>query len=379
MAKRVIVLGAGRVGRVIARDLLEGQGLEVTVADARAQHLWSLAERHGFKTICEDLSVPANVRRIAADFDLVVGALPGSIGFQTMDAVIAVKKPYVDISFMAEDPRILGGAAKEAGVAVVYDIGVAPGLSNILVAQGAVELAPAKQARYLVGGLPVLRRLPWEYEAPFSPSDVIEEYTRPARFKMGGKIRVRPALSDIETFDIPGIGTLDGFLTDGLRSLLDTIDCPDMEEKTLRYPGHAERIKLLRDSGFFDEKFVNVGGVEVKVRDFTFGILEPLWRQGDGSEEFTVLEVSVIGGGKKKERRITWRLLDRTNKARGETSMARTTGFPAAITARRLLDGSLKLEPGVHPPETLVSNQGFVKKLFEDLASHGVVITREDG
>ncbi|MCP4604642.1 MAG: NAD(P)H-binding protein [Proteobacteria bacterium] len=373
----VIVLGAGRVGRVIARDLLEDGNIQVTVSDIKPDYLEDLARRDGFLAVSKDLSNPENIRHVVADFDLVVGALPGAIGLMAMEAVIASKKPYVDISFMPEDPRCLDKAAKEAGIPVLYDMGVAPGMSNLLIAQGAYELAPVKYIRYVVGGLPTIRQLPWEYEAPFSPIDVIEEYIRPARFKMGGEPMTRPALSDIETFFIQGVGTLEGFRTDGLRSLLDTIDCPNMEEKTLRYPGHAERIRLLRETGFLDDRNIDVGDGQVNVRDFTLKLLDRSWRQEEGSEEFTAMQILIVGG-KTGESRITWNLLDRTDQKRGETSMARTTGFPAAISVRSILAGTAGLKPGVYPPETLGKNDLFITEMLNDLAARGVNYKRDD-
>ncbi len=374
---KIIVLGAGRVGRVIARDLAGDNNIDVTVSDNRSEYLQELAKRHGFKTICENLADTNSIKRIIADFDLVVGALPGAIGLQTMEAVISAKKPFVDISFMPEDPRCLDEAAKQAGVPVLYDIGVAPGISNLLIARGVRELKPATYVRYVVGGLPVIRRLPWEYEAPFSPRDVIEEYVRPARFKMGGEEIIRPALSDPEVFDIPGVGSLEGFLTDGLRSLIDTIDCPNMEEKTLRYPGHAGRIKLLLDAGFLDDRNVEFEGSKINVREFTFKLLEPTWYQTEDSEEFTAMQILIIGGADGK-RRISWNLLDRKDSERGETSMARTTGFPAAIAVRGFLDGTADLKPGVHPPEALGTNDTFVTNMLDELAARGVKYSRED-
>ncbi len=373
---KIIVLGAGRVGRVIARDLAGDNNIDVTVSDNRSEYLQELAKRYGFKTICENLADVNAIKRVVADFDLVVGALPGAIGLQTMEAVISAKKPFVDISFMPEDPRCLDEAAKQAGVPVLYDIGVAPGISNLLIARGVQELKPAKYVRYVVGGLPIIRRLPWEYEAPFSPRDVIEEYVRPARFKMGGEEIVRPALSDPEVFDIPGVGSLEGFLTDGLRSLIDTIDCPNMEEKTLRYPGHAGRIKLLLDAGFLDDRIVDFEGSKINVREFTFKLLEPTWYQTEDSEEFTAMQILIIGGADGKSQ-ISWNLLDRKDSERGETSMARTTGFPAAIAVRGFLDGTADLKPGVHPPEALGTNDTFVTNMLDELAARGVKYTRD--
>ncbi len=376
---KIIVLGAGRVGRVIARDLHEDPDLEVTVADVRETTLTELGERYGFATRVVDLADPARVREVVAAFDLAVGALPGSLGLQTMEAVIEAATPYVDISFMPEDPRPLADRARDQGIVVLYDIGVAPGMSNVLLARGVREVAGARFARYVVGGLPVVRRLPWEYEAPFSPIDVVEEYTRPARFVSGGEPRVRPALSDPERFDFGELGTLEGFLTDGLRSMLDTIDCPHIEEKTLRYPGHADRIRVLRDTGFFDDREITVGGHSVNVRDFTFALLDPAWFQHEGSEEFTVMRVEVEGGTADQPQRAVWDLLDRGDPERGETSMARTTGFPAAICARHILDSTTPLSPGVHPPESLAQNDAYVDRLLAALAHRGVHYHKADG
>jgi saccharopine dehydrogenase-like NADP-dependent oxidoreductase len=127
------------------------------------------------------------------------------------------------------------------------------------------------------------------------------------------------------------------------------------------------------------DREVEVGGVKVNAREFTFALLEPLWFQAEGSEEFTVMRIEVEGGGPPDAaapRRIVWDLLDRSDRERGETSMARTTGFPAAICARRILDGSIKLEPGVHPPEDLGRDDAVVAYLLADLEARGVVFQR---
>lgn len=371
MAK-VLVLGAGRVGRVIARDLHEDPSVEVTVADRDESTLEALGGRHGFATRAAELGDPAVVESLASSSDLVVGALPGFLGRQTMEAVMEAGRSYVDISFLPEDPRPLADRARKKGVVVLYDIGVAPGMSNILLAHAVRHLSPARFARYVVGGLPVVRRLPWEYEAPFSPIDVVEEYTRPARSISGGEVRTRPALSDPELFHFPELGTLEGFLTDGLRSLLDTVACPNIKEKTLRYPGHADRVRLLRDSGFFSEDPISVAGVALRPVDFTFALLDRAWHQREGSEELTVMQVTVEGNRGGRPASWTWDLLDRTDNRRGETSMARTTGFPAALCCRRILDGTSPLGPGVHPPEALSTDDAFVEWLIEEHRARGV-------
>lgn len=389
MTQKITVLGAGRVGRVIARDLAEEPSFAVTLADRDAETVRALAGRSGCTPHVADLTDPAALARAVRDADLAVGALPGFVGLACMRAAIAAGvERYVDISFLPEDPRAeLDAEAREAGVTVLYDMGVAPGMSNLLLAHAVRHVAPARRARYLVGGLPVVRRLPWEYEAPFSPIDVVEEYTRPARFKRGGAVVSRPALSDLELFSFESIGTLEGFLTDGLRSLLDTVDCPDMEEKTLRYPGHAERIRVLADSGFFDDREIQVGAARFSARDATFALLDEAWRQTPRGEEFTVMRIEVEGGEAERDgasgsgegatratgpTRVTWELLDHTDLERGETSMARTTGFPAAIAAQGLLRGWISLAPGIHPPERLAKDDAVVERFLAELAARGV-------
>jgi len=368
----VIVLGAGRVGHVIARDLNDDPNVSVTVADRRADLLGAISKHLGCETTCADLADPTALRALMEGQDLVIGALPGALGLATVAAVVEAGKMCVDISFMPEDPGTLRDAAVKSGSRVVYDFGVAPGMSNLLAARACRDVAPARQVRILVGGLPVIRRQPWEYAAPFSPSDVMEEYIRPARIKVAGQITARDALSGVEMIEFPELGTLEAFYTDGLRSLLDTIDCPSMEEKTLRYPGYAQRIGLLQDSGFLGTDPIDVNGCRVAPRDLTLKLLEPAWHMDSLMEEFTVMRVTAIGGERAPYKRVSWDLLDRTDRDKRETSMARTTGFPAAICARLLLEGAIGVEPGVHPPEAFAGNMAFIEKMLVELKARGV-------
>ncbi|MCK9462681.1 MAG: saccharopine dehydrogenase NADP-binding domain-containing protein [Proteobacteria bacterium] len=376
--KKVIVLGAGRVGRVIARDLNDDPAISVTVADRRSEMLESVAEKLRCATISDNLSDPAAVSRVVEGFDLAIGALPGALGLSTLRGVVAAGKKCVDISFMPEDPTVLDGEAKRTGSKVLYDFGVAPGMSNLLSAAAATVVAPVRQIRILVGGLPLVRRQPWEYAAPFSPADVIEEYIRPARIKVGGAVSERAALSGVESVEFPEIGTLEAFYTDGLRSLLTTVACPAMEEKTLRYPGYAKRIGLLRDTGFFESAPIDVNGVMISPRELTLKLLEPAWYLDELMDEFTVMRIQVTGGEEAPYKRVVWELLDRTDRYRNETSMARTTGFPAAIAARALLNDEISFTPGVHPPESLAQDGAFIERLLARLKVCGVLYRQQE-
>jgi saccharopine dehydrogenase-like NADP-dependent oxidoreductase len=214
-----IVLGAGMVGSVMAADLAADPAFKVTVADIRPAALDLASARTGGKasTLLLDLADPAAITRAVAPFDIVLGALSSHLGLGALRAVIAARKPYCDISFMAEDAIDLHAEAHAAGVTAIVDCGVAPGMSNLLAGYAARLLDPCDSLEIYVGGLPVERRWPYEYKAGFSPADVLEEYTRPSRIVEHGRVVVRPALSEPELMDLPGVGTLEAFNTERAR------------------------------------------------------------------------------------------------------------------------------------------------------------------
>ena len=371
---RAIVLGGGMVGSVIARDLTADPGWQVTVADVRAPVLERLKDRFGLGVVQADLADPTAVRRVVAGFDVVVGALSSALGLQTLRAVIEAGKPYCDISFMAEDASSLSPLAVEAGVTAVVDCGVAPGLSNLMVGFGAAQLDPCERIEIYVGGLPVVRRWPYEYKAGFAPSDVIEEYTRPARLVEHGRGVIKEALSEPELLEFPGVGTLEAFNTDGLRSLVHTLrGVPDMREKTMRYPGHIELMRVLRHTGLFAKEPIEVKGQKVRPLDVTAALLFPKWTFDESEADLTVMRVVVEGKREGVKARFQWDLLDHYDPASDTRSMSRTTGFPAAVMARWLAAGKVR-RPGVHPPEVLGSEPGLLDAMLHELDRRGVKV-----
>ncbi|HLN92688.1 MAG TPA: saccharopine dehydrogenase C-terminal domain-containing protein [Thermoanaerobaculia bacterium] len=372
---RITVLGAGLIGRVIARELAAEEGAQVSVYDADPDALERVGRETHASIHTSDLSRPDAVSAAVADADAVVGALPGSLGFSMLRAVIEAGKPIADISFSLEDPLQLETAARERGVTAVVDCGISPGLSNFFIGRATRDLNEVDDARIYVGGLPFARRWPYEYSVVFSVSDVIEEYTRPARLLDEGKVVTRPALSEIERIEVPGIGTLEGFLTDGLRTLLRTVPARTMTEKTLRYPGHAEKIELLRGTGFFDAEPLELrGGLRVTPREVSEQLLLRAWLRPESAEEFTYLKVVVTGRKLGRTLRTTFELLDKTHG--GLTSMARTTAFPCAVIARMLARGEYR-DPGIRPLEMLASNREAAARLEMGLAARGIRWTRE--
>lgn len=366
----IVVLGGGRVGSAIVRDLTAVDDFSVAVADVDPVVVESLLE-DGADGMCLDLSDPANVRRAIADADLVVGAVPGFLGYRTVELALEAAKPVVDISFFPEDAFALQAKAEKAGVPCLVDCGVAPGLSNLVLGRLEAALDETLSFRCLVGGLPVERNWPWEYKASWSPADVLEEYTRPARFRRDGQEVVVPALSDVELVHFPGLGTLEAFATDGLRSLLRTARTPNMVEKTLRYPGHAELMRILRDAGFFDRAPIQAASGQVSPLDVTSALLFDQWTFEEGEPDLTVMRLEVEG--MKKGHRVVhvYNLLDHYHPETETSSMARTTGYMCTAMVKIVAEG-LWTEPGVAVPERVGAREDCFQAVMRHLEEREV-------
>jgi len=373
---KVVVLGAGRVGRAMAMDLAKDPEFEVTVADKSQEALQAVDGVDGIATVQADLSEQRSIRHTLADQELGVGAVPGFMGFQVLQAVLEAGRPAVDIAFFPEDPFILDGLARTQGLVAVVDAGIAPGCSNLILGRMEEMFDETTRFRCVVGGLPVVRHWPFQYKAPFSPVDVIEEYTRPARLRRGGKTVTVPALSGLETLDFPEVGALEAFYTDGLRSLLHTCETPDMEEKTMRYPGHAEWMKGLRESGFFSTETVDFDGQHVSPMSMTAHLLEEAWAFEEGEEDLTVMRVEVTGRIGETVERHTFDLFDRFDGDTGVSSMARTTGY-TCTAAVRLLARGLYTEPGITPLELIGRDPACFGFITKELESRGVKFRRQ--
>jgi saccharopine dehydrogenase-like NADP-dependent oxidoreductase len=360
--KRIIVLGAGLVGGAMISDLAQGGEFDITTSDLDQTALDRAGKIPDVKTIQADLSDPLKIQSLVADQDLVICAVPGSMGYQTLKEIISAGKNVVDISFFPEDAFGLNELAKQMNVTAIVDCGVAPGLCNIIAGYVAEKLAEPTYYHCYVGGLPVEREWPYEYKAVFSPADVIEEYTRPARFVENGKDVVYPALSGVELIEFPSAGTLEAFNTDGLRTLRHTLSIPNMIEKTLRYPGHANIMRIFRESGFFSSEPITVDGDPVIPLSLTSRLLFDQWKMEAGGRDLTVMQVVLKGKDGEKEFVYQYDLIDHYHEETGITSMARTTGYTCTIVARQLLKGMIPNQ-GICPPEYL----GKIDGLFEDL------------
>lgn len=369
----VIILGGGLIGAPMAFDLAKGGEFEVTVTDRDEACLANITEKQPQISVLQaDLSNPDTVEKLVEPYDLVINAVPGFMGFETARAIIKAGKDCVCIAFYPEDPFELDELARERDVTMIMDCGVCPGMGGALIMHTLKDLDSVDNVLIYVGGLPEVRVWPTQYKAVFSPIDVIEEYVRPARYRENGVDVVRPALSDPEFIYFPGVGTLEAFNTDGLRTLARTIGAPNMKEKTLRYPGHIEAMAMLRELGFFSkEKILEFNGARISPLDLTAQVLFPNWRLEKGEPDITLYRAIVEGRKDGAQRAFSIDLVDRYCPETDVISMARTTGY-TATAAVRLLAAGLYTRKGISPAEYLGRDPECVAFMLERLDERGV-------
>ena len=337
-----VALGSGLVGRFVIERLLEA-GHEVTVIDLHIPDAFHANPRVHVR----EGDAMAHIAELESN-QIVVNMLPGRIGDMVRPVLLKAGHQIVDLAFTAEDPHQHEALAVANGSVLLWDVGIAPGISNMLVKQAFDAFGPLDTVSIKVGGNPTKMDDGWSYMAPFSPSDVIEEYTRPARIQVDGVPVEVPALTERHPIEVEGYGTMEAFLTDGLRSVLETIPCATMKEYTVRWPGHID--KWLKEGQSMDET----------------ALLEA-WTFDDERPEFTWLEVMATAGDANR------RTVVQDAGLNGDGSMARTTGLVTAACAMLFLEhGPMEgcgLAPGVHPPEGLSS----------DAMSHVMTYMQDEG
>jgi len=377
---KVLILGCGNIGSVAAEDLAKSiSSIQVVVADKNEKRAKDVAERIGkgnVSWIQLDVTNHSKLANALKDFNLVMGFLPGKLGYCLTKACIDAGKDLVDVSYMSENPLALTDNAIKANVTIAPDCGLAPGISNILVGHAAAELDKVQAVHIMVGGLPEKPVPPLDYVITWSPENLIDEYMRKARIVKEGKIIEVEALSGLEEIEFPEFGKLEAFYTDGLRTLPQTItDAYDMWEKTLRYPGHAEKIKLLKTLGFFEEEQIDVEGVSVSPRKLTVKLFEQKLRKPE-IKDIVALKVEVAGVKNGRQTRYVYHLLDHYDEKRGITAMARTTAYSASIIAQLMLKKALK-EKGVVPTEKIGKNNALFQLFLDELKKRGIRIAEE--
>ena len=377
---RIVILGCGPVGKYIAIDLCKDPDFEVVSVDINQETLEQLAEEHPVQTRVEDLSTKEGVTRAIADADIVIGSVPGPLGYAMLEAVIRAGKNIVDISYFLEDPFELDELAREKGVTVVVDCGVVPGISNIILGD---HMRNMKVTDYevFVGGFPKSRNTPLAYKTDFPVLEVFEELTAPGRSVEDGEVVERLALAETMTIDIPKLGTMACLNADGLRTLLRTCapEIPNMFEKNLRYPEYVDQMRIFDDLGFFGQDPVEVNGVSVRPIDVSSAIFTPVWKYEPGESDLTVMRLIISGVEDGKPATYTYDMYDEYDAATRTPSMSRTTGYTCTAVTRLVLDGSYS-QTGISGPELVGRVDGCwasVRKNLQDRGVHLSLVTPE--
>jgi len=335
------------VGSFVARKLAEG-GCDVSVYD--------IEPRNSMFEVYTNITV--HVGDIF-DYDLeafgneaiFVNMLPGEIGHKLTKRLARVDgRQIVDLSFSEKTPDTSIEDMIGIGTKVLWDVGIAPGLSNMLLSEAYGKMGRLSTAEIRVGGNPAEKKGGWNYMAPFSPRDVIAEYTRPARVVRNGMVVTLPALTERHSIEVEGRGTMEAFLTDGLRSVMSSIPAEEMSEYTVRWPGHIERFVRERESNSLD--------IERLIGE---------WRFDSETPEFTWMEVSAIDH---LGNRMNWII----NDSGGEdgSSMARTTGLVTVGCILAWIEDPGMLKPGIHAPESLPTK--VVSSIIKMMTENGVEI-----
>jgi lysine 6-dehydrogenase len=377
---KILVLGSGNIGSVVAQDIAESlSSAEITIADADRNRAQTTASRLNLKNVRWIQVDATNHRELASKlkgFDVAVGALPGNLGFQACKAAIAAKVDLVDVSYMPQDVMLLNESALKAGVSVIPDCGMSPGLCSMFVGRGISRLDKTEKAHVLNGGLPEWPVPPLGYVITWSVKDLVDMYRRRVSIVKDGKVAQVDSLTGLEELDFPSIGRLEAFYTDGLRTLLQTVKVEDMWEKTLRYTGHAEKIKLLKDLGFLDQETIEIGGAKVDPSEVTVRLFEKKLRKPE-IPDMVVILVKVIGLKGRKHVEYVYRVTDRYDERRRITSMARTTAYTTSIVTQLLAKKAIS-ETGVIPPERLGMNKSIFETLIHEMKKRGVSIEENE-
>lgn len=378
--KKVIILGAGMMGHVMASELVKEKDIDLTIADFSIENLEAVKKACNIKTVQVDFSVAGEAKKLVKDYDLIVGALPKFLAAQTAMEILETGVDMVEVSGLdyanksAEDRKAMEDAAAKTGATIALGIGLAPGMINVFTGYAASKLDKPMNANLLVGGLPVIRKKPYEYKLVFSLIGTLGQFVFPVKVVKNNQILVQEACSEVEEIEFEELGTLEAFTTNGLTSLMHTHKdiIPDMKEMTIRYPGHVEKIKLLRESGLLSYDYIDFKGAKFRPVDFTSEMLLPSWKMQAGEMDLTPVRADISGIQDGKETNYHWELVDYFDPKTNYTSMARTTCFPALIMARLMLDGKFKYSGGLCHPEYIGQNHEVFDILMKEHEKRGV-------
>lgn len=378
MGLKVAVFGSGLMGFAVARDLVRSSHVdEVVVCDIDRKRLKSLVGAEPSEKLSvrrHDVTRRSATVRLLRGFDVGVGALPHGLSKYAIESTLRAGVSFVDLIFGWRFTQSkIHYAAKKKGITIVPACGLAPGLTNILAMEAAEEMERVDEVHIKVGGIPERPKPPLNYRIVFSFEAVLEEYIRKAKIVKNGRLTEVDALSGLETVTFPQpIGKCECFYTDGLSTLAQTMKgVREMDEKTIRWPGHVAQIRTLIECGLLETHPVSLDGHRIVPRRFVSNVLSERINLGR-EKDLTLLRVDVTGKSNGRSVHQRYQMIDHYDSRRKLTSMARTTAFPCSVAAQ-MLGAGLVQEKGLIPPE-LAFKGPLRRKFMNQLYDRGIEI-----
>lgn len=369
---KIGVLGAGLMGKEAARNLTESELVtEVGLADLSLSFAASVCEQLEAEKLTAyevDATDEAALANYMKKFDVVINALFYSFNKSVAETAIKVGTSSVDlgghIGHITDQVLELHGEAKKAGVTIIPDLGVAPGMINVLSGDGARQLDKVTDIKLYVGGIPLRPEAPLLYNHVFSMEGLLDHYTDPALIIRDGEKREIAALSELEEIHFEKFGPLEAFHTSGGTSTL-PLSFPEVETleyKTIRYPGHAEKFQLLVDLHLTRKDYeVDISGQTVNPREVLLKVLDPIVELGD-KQDVVLLRVNVSGEKDGKQQLISYEMVTHKDTNTNVTAMARATAYTISTVAQMIAAGEIK-KRGVYPPERIVPGGAYMKAM----------------
>lgn len=368
---RFLVLGAGRMGYAVSFDLLKNNAVtQVTVVDADERALSKLrtsVKDPRLAAVQADLSDYEELSYLISGCDVVLSCATYKFNYELAKAAIEAGTHFCDLGGNEDIVRkqfLLDEMAREGGIAIVPDCGLAPGLVSILAAHACEQLDELSEIRLRVGALPLEPKSPLNYAMFSSVEGLINEYVEDVTAIRNGKLLRLPSLQDVEEIEFPApFGKLEAFNTSGGISTLpatfgDRVE--HLDYKSIRYPGHCQMVRMLRDLGLMDIRPLRLGHQQVRPRAILATLLERKLRKDE--PDAVLVRVSVAGLKEGERTEIVWELVDYMDEATGLSATMRTTAFPISIIAQMLADGTIRSR-GSLAQETSIPAEPFLNAM----------------
>jgi lysine 6-dehydrogenase len=367
---KIAVIGSGLMGRAVVYDISRAEGVEkVGLFDFDAELASEIARKFGNEiTVAEKIDArdEDEVAIILRDYDACISAVTYKYNEGLTRAAIKAGTHFFDLGGNNDVVRMqfeMDSAARQAGVTVIPDCGLAPGMVSILAAGGIREFDKVQYLKIRVGGLPQNPRPPLNYQMVFSSEGLINEYWEPAVILENGQPKAVNPMTGLEKLEFDGIGELEAFITSGGTSTLPetykgVIDYLDY--KTIRYPGHCQLFRPMLEIGLGSRSPVKVGDINVEPREIFKRVLEKNLTFNE--PDLVLVRLSFEGLKGQEHKKLEYEIIDRQDNRTGLTSMMRCTAFPVAIIAWMVCSGKTELK-GVVPQEMAIDPQFFILQL----------------